>query len=227
MRAKGMQVLTNQVKAKRPGVVIYGIGDDAHKLEVSGHNEDDTPGVRAEDQDADTIPEHRAIDVMLGPSFSKADALRLVGDLVQYKNNTDRLLYVIFDGRIASRSAGWVTRAYQGSNPHTDHVHVSGEADADDNITPWELPTFLNGGSTMGKQITSGNVQQALKDSGFLVGTEVDDDWGDNSQLSLTNSFKAIRSLMEVVAALKTGELPDHRHGVSAFYTVGTEIVKE
>src|ERR1051326_5441753 len=39
------------------------IGDPAHQAEVSGHNPDDTPGVRAERSDADSKPEVRAADV--------------------------------------------------------------------------------------------------------------------------------------------------------------------
>lgn len=139
MRAVGMQVLTDQTKAKRPGVVIYGVGDAAHRLEVSGHNEDDTVGVRAEDQDADNVPEHRTIDVMLGSKFSKSDAEKFVHDLVSNPENQARLLYVIFNREIWSASRGWTKRVYEGDNPHTDHVHASGEADADEVSKPWIL----------------------------------------------------------------------------------------
>ena len=38
------------------------IGDLAHQAEVSGHNPDDTPGVRAEYSDADSKAEVRALD---------------------------------------------------------------------------------------------------------------------------------------------------------------------
>ena len=138
MRSANMQVLTNQIKEKRPGVVVYGIGDDAHKLQVSGHNEDDTPGVRAEDQDADTKPEHRALDVMIGPHFSAEDAQRLFNDLTTIPENQRRLLYVIYNRHIASASRGWVVRPFDG-DPHTDHDHISGEADDDENTTPWVL----------------------------------------------------------------------------------------
>lgn len=139
MRSANMLVLTRQIQEKRPGVIIYGIGDNAHKLEVSGHNEDDTPGVRAEDQDADTKPEHRAIDVMIGPNFSAADAKALYTDLTTIEANRKRLLYVIYNRKIASASRGWVERVYDGDNPHTDHDHISGEADDDENTTPWVL----------------------------------------------------------------------------------------
>jgi hypothetical protein len=138
MRAMGMQVLTDNVKAKRPGATIYGIGDAAHKLEVSGHNEDDTPGVRAEDQDPDNIPEHRAIDVMIDSAFSAADAEKLYDDLGTNEANQKRLLYVIYNKRIRSRSRGWEERPFDGDS-HENHVHVSGEADEDDNENNWIL----------------------------------------------------------------------------------------
>lgn len=134
-----MQVLTDQLKTMHPGVTIYGIGDAAHKLETSGHNEDDTIGVRAEDQDADNIPEHRAIDVMLGAKFTHGDATDLALVLATIPANRARLLYVIYNRQIWSRSRDWVARPYTGSNPHIDHVHISGEADDDANESPWVL----------------------------------------------------------------------------------------
>jgi hypothetical protein len=139
MRAKNMQVLTDQIKAKRPGTTVWGISDDAHKLTISGHNEDDTPGVRAEDQDDDNIPEHRAIDIKIDSHFSRTDANNLVKDLVDDPANQSRMLYVIFDRSIWSRSRNWIVRVYDGKNPHTGHVHISGEADDDANETPWVL----------------------------------------------------------------------------------------
>lgn len=144
VRAAGMQVLTRQIQAAHPGVTVYGIGDEAHKLQMSGHNEDDTPGVRAEDQDADSIPEHRAIDVMIGPAFSAADADVLVAALVhseldrKAKGQPPRLIYINWGMRQWSRSIGWASRD-NSDDPHTDHVHISGEADADADITNWTL----------------------------------------------------------------------------------------
>jgi hypothetical protein len=139
MRSLNMQVLTNQLKTRYPGVVIYGIGDSAHQSSPSGHNEDDTPGSRPEDEDADNIPEHRALDVMIGPAFNLADAWNLVTDLVTRPANQRRLLYVIFYRKIWRRRNGWREETYTGSDPHTNHPHVSGEADDDANTTPWVL----------------------------------------------------------------------------------------
>lgn len=139
MRAKNIQTLTDQLKAKFKGVTIYGIGDAAHKLRISDHNEDDTPGVRAEQSDSDNIPEHRAIDVMVGPSFTRTDAVELVGELVNNSSNQKRLHYVIWDGGIWSQKTNWVRHDYDGENKHRDHPHVSGLASDDDNTTPWVL----------------------------------------------------------------------------------------
>lgn len=140
MRARNMQELTDELKSSYPGVVIYGIGDAAHKLEVSGHNEDDTPGVRAELSDADTIPEHRAIDIMIGPKFTKTAADVLVQNLVRDPNSRSRLYYIIWNGFIYSRSNGWVKTSHT-SDPHTDHIHISGWADDDDDTRHWPVGT--------------------------------------------------------------------------------------
>lgn len=175
MRARGMQVLTDNIKAVRPGVTIYGIGDDAHKLRKSGHNEDDTSGVRAEDQDDDDIAEHRAIDVMVGSSFSVDDAINLVTDLVQDEDNRARLLYVNWGNWQWSRSNNW-QRADNSDDPH-GHVHVSGEADADDNTNGWNL-SRLSGGSAPGEverlQVDGELGPKTIRRWQQVMGTKVD-----------------------------------------------------
>jgi hypothetical protein len=56
-----------------------------------------------------------------------------------------------------------------------------------------ELWNIYTGADTMGAQPTTANFQQALQDAGFLEGTGVDDDWGPNTQRSLTNAFIAAK----------------------------------
>ncbi|MET8265931.1 hypothetical protein ABZU92_18285 [Micromonospora arida] len=136
-RAANMQALTNDVKREFPGVVVYGIGDDAHKKNKSGHNEDDTPGSKPELEDSDSRPEHRAIDIMLGKAFTKADADALVDRLVADPKARARLYYVIWNGYIWSRSNGWRGTKYTGSDQHRDHVHASGWAADDENTASW------------------------------------------------------------------------------------------
>jgi len=190
MRSKNMQVLTDQVKAAKPGVTIYGIGDAAHKLEVSGHNEDDTAGVRAEDQDADNVAEHRALDFMIGSHFTKTDANHLVADLANDAENRKRLLYVIFDGKIWSRSRDWEVRDYEGSNDHSDHVHASGEADDDENTKLWNLPRLTSAlpsttpTSTSGALVVDGELgPKTISKWQKVMGTPVDGKISEDSQL--------------------------------------------
>lgn len=143
MRSENMIVLTGQAKEESPGTIVYGIGDAAHKLSASGHNEDDTPGSRPEQEDPDTKPEHRAIDIMLGRTFTYAVAWLFVAAMVSLKVNQDRLLYVIFDGWIWRRNGGWRKEVYTGSDKHRDHVHLSGNWPDDDNRSRWvtRIPT--------------------------------------------------------------------------------------
>lgn len=49
--------------------------------------------------------------------------------------------YWIFDRQIANRAYGWQRRPYTGSNPHTQHVHLSIRQDraAEQTLTPWGL----------------------------------------------------------------------------------------
>lgn len=138
MRAAGMQVLTDQVKAKRPGCTIYGIGDKPHQETTSGHNEDDTPGVKAEDQDTDSKPEHRALDFMVAGPFTMADGNALVRDLTTDPENRLRIIYVNWGNYQYHRDNDFQPE-WNGDDPHHDHVHASGEANQDENITPWNL----------------------------------------------------------------------------------------
>jgi hypothetical protein len=136
-----MQSLTDAVKARYPGVTVYGIGDAAHKLRSSDHNEDDTSGSRAAQSDADSNPEHRAIDIMLGPNFTRMQAYELIEDLLAPVSRA-RLFYVLFDGWRWSRSTDWHKVPFDG-DPHDDHIHVSGWAADDENAAGWPA---VNGG---------------------------------------------------------------------------------
>ena len=136
MRARNMQALTDAIKRKWPGVTVYGIGDAAHQTAPSDHNEDDTTGSWSEQTDADSNPEHRALDVMLGPALSEADAYALVNALVTDPASRRRLRYVIFDGWIWQASNGWAKQVFWG-DPHSDHPHISGLAADDENGAGW------------------------------------------------------------------------------------------
>lgn len=139
MRSTNMQVQTDQLKARHPGVVIYGIGNEAHKDSPSGHNEDDTAGSKPEREDADSNPEHRAIDVMIGPAFTADEAESLVQKLIRRPANQRRLIYVIYNRRIWQKKNGWVEEYYGKSDPHTNHVHESGDPLDDENPAQWDI----------------------------------------------------------------------------------------
>lgn len=137
--APNMDKLRDQIADRWPGVVIGTIGDLAHAAGTSGHNPDDTAGVKAELSDGDSLQEVRALDPMISSHFTAADAAELVRILTTVPACRARLYYVIYNRRICSRSHGWVWRPYTGSDPHTGHVHLSGWAADDANATPWPI----------------------------------------------------------------------------------------
>lgn len=116
-RAANMQALTNDIKSEHPGVVIYGIGDAAHKRRTSDHNEDDTPGSKAAQSDPDNRPEHRAIDVMLGPAMSRAQMYVIINRILNDPRLRARLWYINFENYKWSRSNGWI-RSNNSNDPH-------------------------------------------------------------------------------------------------------------
>jgi hypothetical protein len=141
-RSLSMDMLRRNSLTIWPGMTIFWIGDPAHMTGVSGHNPDDTPGVRAELTDADSDPEVRSLDFMIGPVFTTEQGWRLVNALV---NGVDRnrLYYVIYRSTIWSRSTGFKARPYSGFN-HNDHVHVSGWAADDENGSDWSSVLALD-----------------------------------------------------------------------------------
>lgn len=128
------------------------IGDLAHAEGVSGHNPDDTPGVTAERQDADNIPEVRAADVtndLRSPEgFTMWDCVQAIlhGPAVE----RDRLIYMICDGKIWRADNGWREEDYTGSDQHRGHGHFSGHPDADGNAGPWTSIENLGRDEDMG-----------------------------------------------------------------------------
>lgn len=167
------------------GATIYWIGDPAHQSGVSGHNPDDTPGVRAEMSDADTDPEVRALDFMITGPFTPTDAKRLVDALLMLESRS-RLLYVIYGQTIWSRSAGWVPKSYSGV-PHYDHVHVSGHASDDENGSAWTAVLGLGADMTpeQAKQLEA--LYKAMFNGGPSCGTTVAPNNGRPPSNSLIN----------------------------------------
>lgn len=194
MRARNMQALTNDIKRRWPGVVVYGVGDEPHKLRASDHNEDDTPGSKAAQSDADSTKEHRAIDVMVGPAFTKADGDSLVASMLADPAARSRLYGIIWHGSEWWRSTGWKKES-RTTDRHDDHVHFSGYAKDDENAAGW--PAVGKGLDVTemfpryGEQHDGvGYLQYQLENLGYDVGT-VDSDYGDGTAKALARFVKA------------------------------------
>lgn len=121
--AKSLDTLRNQVNAKYPGrnkASDGTIGDAKHSSRVSQHNPNPQGVVTAMDITQDTS---KGLD-----GQTLADQL----------TKDSRVWYVIFNRRIWE-AGQW--KAYNGSNPHTNHVHVSTKQDEAnyDNAGNWNL----------------------------------------------------------------------------------------
>ena len=97
-----------------PGIEVGWIGNPAHQAEASDHNPDSRGVVHADDLmfEDDVRFNHGApatLKWLLTPGVR------------------DSLQYVIHDRGIWSRSWGWTRHAYDGTDPHTNHIHVSGK----------------------------------------------------------------------------------------------------
>lgn len=132
-------VLRNQVNAIAPSRLKASdgtIGDEAHAASKSEHNPDALGVVRAIDitQDPD---DHD------GDPRNDFDAGKLAAQLVASRDR--RILYVIWNRRIARSYPkpgipAWTWAAYAGSDPHTNHVHLSVVPDSRANNTnPWRI----------------------------------------------------------------------------------------
>ena len=109
--ARSLVQLRNEVNSRWPrrSKVSDGwIGDAAHSARKSDHNPDwGAPGRRRGVVRALDITT-RGIDVDL---------------LLRHTTNDSRVAYVIYNRRIYTHRRGWYR--YTGSNPHTNHVHIS------------------------------------------------------------------------------------------------------
>lgn len=122
---KGLGTLKRQYEDAYPGIVIGTIGDTAHQNEPSDHNPEEDGSVDA-------------IDPMIGPHFTTADAEREVDALV--KSRDRRIAYIIWDRRIISSTVSpWKWRRYTRSDPHTGHFHLSVNDKHETDGSPWKI----------------------------------------------------------------------------------------
>lgn len=94
------------------------LGDEAHQATASDHNPDPDGSVDAWDMDVDGVPVERLKAVFQAHESS---------------------LYWIHAGVIASRDWGWQRRPYDGTNPHTRHVHWNTRASHENSTAPWKV----------------------------------------------------------------------------------------
>lgn len=131
--SKGLAKLRTQVNTRFPNRDTASdgwIGDAAHSARTSDHNPDRHGIVHALDLDRD----------MGKPGTAEI----LVAQLVAYgksgRKGSGRLKYVIFEGRIYSKTYGFKSQPYKGSNPHNHHIHISATTASDTEGTAWPLP---------------------------------------------------------------------------------------
>lgn len=92
------------------------IGDPSHQARVSEHN----PCWTCDGKFHGIV---RAIDIDSGPDGDPNHDL--VRELLNAVIGDPRVWYVISNRIIYSRTYGWRARAYTGTDPHTNHVHIS------------------------------------------------------------------------------------------------------
>lgn len=181
------------------------IGDQAHQGSKSGHNPDRTGNAEYKDGDAKNEVRAKDLDKDLRSSVT-------MEQVVQYLVRRARagiyvpFRYLIYNGRIWSRTDGWKTRTYTGSNKHTQHLHLSGDytQTADNWRGTLGLASLMGqgGGSLPGgdwmfcKHGDKGEhvryLQYRLQNVGFPVGsTGADGDYGDNTAKALAAAVKS------------------------------------
>jgi len=89
------------------GVQVGWIGDASHQAECSDHN-----------------PDIHGVVHAIDPMVTGVRAAAVVKEALAHP---DDLQYVIHNRVIWSVSVGWQARRYTGSDPHTNHVHISGK----------------------------------------------------------------------------------------------------
>jgi peptidoglycan hydrolase-like protein with peptidoglycan-binding domain len=183
------------------------IAGGGHTVSNTGHVGDRSGD--AEYKDGDSLDEVRAIDVDkdLVPG-SGVDYMELVVQYLVKKARAGGYIpfrYIIYKGRIWSRSTGWTTRTYTGSNKHTEHAHFSGDytQTADNWTGSLGLASVRGsggGGAGGDMLIKKGDQSEEVKfwqyvlaDLGYSPG-DVDGDYGPKTEAAI-NKFRKDRDL--------------------------------
>lgn len=147
------------------------IGDAAHQARQSDHNPDSRGIVHAIDVDKDGI-----------------DPMYVVEQCISENRPTE---YVIWNRQIWSRTRDFAPRPYTGSNPHTDHIHVSIRYG-----TAWEAATWSWGIASAVPGIGTG---------GMLGASDDMDEWGvlfSHAANTFTDSGHVANGLADILESL-------------------------
>lgn len=117
---EGLAPLIAEMDEEYPGIVIGTIGDVKHQEEVSDHNPNAYGRVNA-------------ADCMYGRSFTPTDGQIVISRILHDK----RVKYIISNRRIWHPYTGWAL--YKGSDPHTNHFHLSVVDSAYLDTRPWNV----------------------------------------------------------------------------------------
>ena len=115
----------NEIAPNRDRTSDGAIGDTSHAASASSHNPDRTGSPEWRDGDKHDEVRARDFDKDLGvPGLSME---QVVQHVIQQCRSGEIwwLEYVIYNGRIWTRSGGWATQRYYGSNPHDKHMHLN------------------------------------------------------------------------------------------------------
>lgn len=138
----------NRVAPNRDRASDGTIGDVAHQLSVSDHNDDEIGRVPI--RDADSKHEVHAYDAdhdLRTPGLTMEDVVQHI--LRRCRSGAEvRLRYIIYNRRIWEASNEWRERKYTGASPHTEHAHFSSSYDTarEANTSPWLVGLIDNAG---------------------------------------------------------------------------------
>jgi hypothetical protein len=209
--ARSLDVLLAQVNDLAPHrytVSDGSIGDAAHCPGTSDHCAKDITGLGSDVVTARDFTHDPAHGADMG---AISEAIRLSRDR--------RVAYVIFNRRIFSstiRPYEW--RPYEGSNPHTGHMHVSVVHNAlADNTNEWEIGDMTTPADFLNAELANGiTVRNALYTTYLRLPTNLvarldailaaAEDDGDTTVVLDPSALEALTAIREDIAAVPTAE---------------------
>ncbi len=130
------------------------IGDERHQATQSDHNPNQFGVVTA-------------IDLTHDPAHG-ADGQRIADALVASRDH--RIKYIIWNRHIVNSAVNpWIWRAYNGRDPHTEHVHLSVSANPAiyDLADPWSLPGLTPVTTSAPTPLPSSTIHTGIKATVF------------------------------------------------------------